>query len=266
MTDPFTIDDEPFVLVVPSGAAIPPGNITEAEWLALKDRVTVVEAGSDLGDLNDVDTSGIVDGETVVYDADTGTFVAGTAGGTIDTVRSQTGAEVNDVNHIYFRYGLRTLAGAAGVVTVQNEFGTAANTVAEGNHRHAVYRDETFTASASGTLSSGTRGLGSGNVTGLLPDRTYVIRATLRVDLRGEGTGAGYTLPRITLNGNTVNRFAQSRTVSGVDREASMSHPGVSVNGSDQSSVSVSAAISYQSGDPINIGASELVVSIESQR
>lgn len=154
-------------------------------------------------------------------------------------------------------------------VRIQANFaGTGdANTIARSNHTHTLPANTRAFATASGTLSSGTRTLISGTVSGLNPAYTYLADAILIGDLRGEGSGAGYSQPRITLNSVTQTRFGGNgdvRTVAGVDREYSMHHGGVSVSG--VSSFAYSATLSYQSGDPINVGAGELVIRLRANR
>src|SRR5690606_27936339 len=119
----------------------------------------------------------------------------------------------------------------------------------------------------SGSLSSGTRPLGSLTITGLDPQITYYIGATLVLDLRGEGTGAGRSIPSITIgpSGQAVKRDRPSaRTVAGVDREAAFVHEGIAIAG--VTSVPVSCAIQFSSGDPVYVDAGRLTISIRGNR
>lgn len=144
----------------------------------------------------------------------------------------------------------------------------SANSVAHSDHTHSLWADVPLPFDASGTLSSGSRPLVSGTVSGLDPARTYIITADLIGDLRGGGTGAGYTLPRITIGSVIQDRFGgtrgEVRTVSGVDRQYSMDHPGATVSG--VSSVTVGATLAFRSGDPIIVGAGELTIGIKANR
>lgn len=267
MTDPFVLDDEPFVFVVPASANIPPGNITGPEWDSLKSRVTNLE-GWTLTNLDDVDLAGLFGGATLIFDSSTGLWKPGTVQGSIALV-SQNWAPVTnvpDVDHLVFTAGISVAEGSSpGIGLVALVFGGSgsASTPARSDHTHTILLDTRQTYGATGTLSGGTRALVSRSIS-LSSSSTYIIKARLTGDLRGEGAGAGYTLPSITIGTNTVNRHSDVRTVSGVDREFTTSHPGVQVSG--LSSVTVSADIAYQAGDPINVGAGELVISIELNR
>lgn len=163
-----------------------------------------------------------------------------------------------------------TASGSGGTVFIEPRYAGsgAARTLARSDHEHQLRLDAALPFDETGTLSSGTRTLISGNVTGLDPSRTYMLSGELKGDLRGGGDGAGYTLPRITMAGNARDRFGGSRgevrTVSGVDRPYEMNHPGVTVSG--VTSASVSASIAYRSGDPINVGAGELTIKIKANR
>lgn len=258
------IDTEPIIIKVAASVDVPPASIPAPEWNNVKSRLTEVE-GLGLVDLSDVDLTSLADGLTLVWDESAQVWKPGTSGGTIARI-GNAGTEDNsyDVNYISLRNGLRFVASAPGVVFVEAITGTTLGTLASGAHTHQIRPGDPFPFPATGSLSSGSRSLVSGTVTGLDPARTYVIWGTLKVQLRGEGTGAGYSTPRITINSNAVNDVEPVRTVSGVPHTAFMEHEGVTVSG--VSSVAVSATLAYSSGDPIHVGAGKLVIRVKSNR
>lgn len=265
---PINIDAEGKVLVIPSvGTIAPVGDLTPGDVAAL---ITRIEASENLGfvDLNDVEMIGVADGQVFAWDAATQHLVPITPGAPLAVDQGGETTRVANVDLASFRDGFQvlphsTIAGVVIITPIYGGTGTS-DTIARADHTHKIRADVPFRYGASGTLSSGTRTLTSGNVTGLDPGRSYVITAHLSGDLRGEGTGAGYTMPRIVLNGNTRDRYGQVRTVSGVDRSFDMHHPGVVVT--SVSSITATATLQYNEGDPINVGAGELVVSIDANR
>lgn len=258
------IDAEPIIIKVPASVDVPPASIPAAEWNNVKSRLTEVE-GLGLVDLSDVDLSGLEDGLTLVYDDATNTWKPGTSGGTIEQIGNAGTSDMSyDVRWISVRGGLRMLESAPGVVFLEAITGTTLGTLASGAHTHQIRPDTQLPFAASGSFSSGTRTLVSGTVTGLDPDRTYVIKGVLDVQLRGDGSGAGYTRPRITINGNSVDMPERPRNVAGVQPCYTMRHPGVQVTG--VSSVAVSATIAYSEGDPTWVGGGALTIQVESNR
>lgn len=260
----YDIDTEPIIIRVPASAAIPAGDLTPAEVADLKARVDATENKA-LGDLADVSTDGATSGMALVHDG-TG-WTPGSVTGAIGRVQNGPNSKgVDGVTTIVAGFGLdidEPPPGEAWVV-VRPIYGTASSTIAEGNHTHSIRPDTQLTFSASGSFSSGTRTLVSGTVTGLDPARTYVLRGVLDVQLRGDGSGAGYTRPRITINGNSVDMPERPRNVAGVQPCYTMRHPGVQVSG--VSSVPVNATIAYSEGDPTWVGGGALTISIEANR
>lgn len=249
-----------------------PGHITAGEAAAIRGdqrRILerpVVERSTDLADIPDAPA----DGETLVWNAAEARWISGTAGGSIAVIRDHTGAVVaEDIGDLTARLGLTAVPIGSTRAGLQVNFaGTGtADTVARSNHVHIQYTDRPVPIPASGSLSSGTRPLGSLTITGLDPQITYYIGATLVLDLRGEGTGAGRSIPSITIgpSGQAVKRDRPSaRTVAGVDREAAFVHEGIAIAG--VTSVPVSCAIQFSSGDPVYVDAGRLTISIRGNR
>lgn len=252
-----------------------PGHISEAEAAAIRaDQAAilarpVVERSLDLADFPEAPE----DGETIVWDEAAEAWIVGTAGGSIEQVRDHTGEIVHQhTRDLTFRFGLTAVAAwgegspRVAIEPVYGGTGTA-TTVARSNHVHPQYIDRPVPIPASGSLSSGTRSLGSTTITDLDPTITYYIGATLILDLRGEGSGAGRSIPSITIgpSGSAVKRDRPSvRTVAGVDREAAFIHEGIQIAG--VTAVPVSCAIQFSSGDPVYVDAGRLTISIKKNR
>lgn len=251
-----------------------PGNITEAEAATIRaDQATilarpVIDQLSDVPDVTDTP----VDGETLIWDAATSTWVSGQSGGSVDqiVVSGQPATAQDAVRQIVLHYGLTTSSAgpnSAYIMPVYSGTGSSM-TVARGDHTHPFAGGAVLPFAASGSLSSGTRTLVSGTVSGLDSTKSYQIWAILRIDLRGEGTGAGRAHPSVSLYGSARTRFGgvagYVRSVAGVDREATMEHSGIIVTG--VTSITVSASIAHVDGDPKYIGGGELIVHVAADR
>lgn len=223
---------------------------------------------TELNDVPDVDTTGATDGQALLYNAGTDEWKPGASGGTIRRIAEAWGDStmVEHVSTLRPLHGISVEAGDPGTAYLKLEFGGTGSAVsaARSDHHHNLHADQAFPFDASGTLSAGTRTLVTGNVSGLDPARTYIIKGTLYVHMRGDGTGASYTRPRATIAGNAKDIFEDSRVVAGVLITEVTPHTGVSVTG--VTNVAVSASVSYQPGDPAYIGGGVLVIEIESNR
>jgi len=264
---PYDIDTMPVIIRVPAHAAIPEADIPAAEWSALKGRIADVE-GIGLVDLPDVDTAGLDDETVLVYDEASGTWKPQTVVLGIRVSNGDGTEQFTDIDMVQFATGLTAVRSSQfpNIVSVfVNLAGSGtANSGARSDHVHAIRVDTPLPFPSSGSLSSGTRTLVSGNVTGLDPARTYVLKGTLDVQLRGDGTGAGRTRPRLTINENSVDIPEPPRSVAGVQPQYTVRHPGVQVTG--VSSVAVSGSIAYVDGDPTWVGGGAVTISIESNR
>lgn len=258
------IQTPPIIIRVGSYALLPPGDLTPAEVQELKADIQA-EQNKALDDLTDVTTAGAAEGDTLVRNA-AGVWEPGQTTGMIERVSTNWDpVTVENVNHLTFGPGLAVDPSFGSPrAHVVPQFGTTNTTIARGNHTHAIRVDTQLTFNASGSFSSGTRTLVAGNVTGLDTTKTYVLKGVLDVHLRGDGAGAGYTRPRITINGNAVDMPERPRNVAGVQPCYTMRHPGVTVSG--VSSVAVSATIAYSEGDATWVGGGALTISIEANR
>lgn len=181
-------------------------------------------------------------------------------------MKDNTTSAASAVTTLDFRRGLRATEQVAGEVDVTLEYaGTgAALSVARSDHTHSIRIDQTLAFVASGTLSSGTRTLVTDSVTSLDPTRTYVIKGILYLHARGDGSGASFVRPRVTINGSNKDLFEQARLVAGVLITEPTHHAGVTVTG--VTSVAVSASVAFSSGDPSYIGGGELMIEVVANR
>lgn len=261
MSSVFTLDDDPIVIVVPSSADIPPGNITEAEWLAIKDRVTVVE-GYELADLGDVDLDGIADGQLLAWNASNQVF---------EPVAIQGGLQdAFDVDTQFVGPFWRLQAWGAvyvvphgttdGMLRIGVNTGTTSGTVATGNHTHRLPAYERAEFGPSGYMSGGTRQLATQSVV-LASGVQYRIVARMKPQMRGADAGAAYY--RMTLNIDGLSRTSPAGAdgfwcVQGVPNKeeftASITRTGTG------SAITVTASVAFHSGAGFNVDAGELEV------
>lgn len=266
MSSVFSLDDDPIVLVVPSSASIPPGNITAAEWLAIKDRVLVVE-GRRLGDLADVDTSSVADGDAIVYDAGADAWVPGIASVPIPG-RHDTNEIIGDIKEI-------ATSTERGTTSVESEFvsgryivgvnfgGTGTSTaVARSDHAHFQPIPERVSTVPSGYISGGSQPLGSTSIT-VSAGKTYAIEAELYGQFRGADSGAAYYTLSITIDG--ISRTSPGGTdgfwcVQGVPDKIYWEHAR-RLTGTG-TAITVSASVAWHSGSGFNIDRTYLKVRV----
>lgn len=262
---PYDIDTEPVVIKVPSAVALPPGNITPAEWVEYKSRVVAIE-GLGLVDLSDVDADGLVDGQTLIYDEDDEVWKPGLPAGTISSVLNASGSPVVvNAARLQFADGLaasqHSTDATRAVVRVNMGGSGTSNSLARVDHNHSAIRRANKAASLNITLSSGTMTIDSATVTQLNPDIAYLIEATMFGDVRGAGTGAGEVTPFIRFPVGGVQQSTQGyavRTVAGVDRPYIHMHDSAEVTG--VTSVEVQARMQFTSGDPTLIKSGRIKV------
>src|SRR5690606_30237176 len=180
------------------------------------------------------DTRGApADGDVLVWEASNNVWRAKAAAGKIDGVYTRAGSSYEqvstDTEGLYFGTGLVARQGTGGphVAVIEAQYGGpgVANSVSRSDHWHEQRIDLALQIDASGTLSSGTRSLTSGTLSGLDSGRRYIVGATMIQDFRGYGPGAGRCRPSLTINGARRDRHPV-RTVGGVDREATTLHEG----------------------------------------
>ena len=267
MSSVFTLDDDPIVIVVPSAADIPPGDITEAEWLQLKDRVTIVEANG-IADLSDVDLSGIENGQVLVWDVSTETWRAGMVQSGIYRVFDwdvELDGPFNLIQTVRPLFA-QVHPGYADRARIGINVGTAADTVAAGNHTHTQPLPTRVAAGPSGYISGGSQSLGSTTIT--LPSGVAcIVEAEVYGQFRGADSGAAYYTISLNIAGNIYTSPGGTDgfwCVQGVPDKFYWTHER-KITG-DGTGIPVIANVAWHSGSGFNIDRTYLKVRVRPDR
>lgn len=263
-----TIFDNDILIHYIASPGLPGDGFTAPEALVIRNDLDTLLARpviTELDDVPDVDTAGAT-GTALIKQAD-GTWAARVIPTGIDFYRGAGFAtEIPDITRVDLGPGLWIQHISSGRAMLEALFGGtgSSNSVARQDHTHNLHADQHFPFSASGTLSGGTRTLVTGTVTGLDPERTYFLKGKVYVHMRGDGSGASFTRPSVTIGGSSRNIFEDSRVVAGVLITEVAMHEGLGVTG--VTTVAVSAAVSFQPGDPAYIGGGVLAIEIQANR
>lgn len=209
----------------------------------------------EIGDLNDVDLTGLGDGDVLRYDADTGEWLAAEASPAVATVDSASIDFTTSTGSIIDGGPIFT------IVTGDVKYGGtgSAATAARSDHSHtATVISDVQTFAATGALSSGTRTLITYDAGPLLDGVVYDCRARVVVNMRNDGdTGIVNLGLRIGGSGSFPKTTTEVRTVGGVDRLAEWVFVRSAANGGQivgtNATVQVVADVAFSSGDPTNI-------------
>lgn len=248
-----------------AGTGIEPG-----EKASIWARFEALEARA-IADLAGVDMTGIVDGDALVYDEETGLLVPGTAGGTLAYVQDRGADLMEDVERINFGGGLHAVPNQShpNTVNVASVFGTSANTVAEGDHTHVLpttYREPIIPQDY---MSSGTRPLASRAVT-LPAGKSCLVEAWLApLQVRGADPGPCYYRLSLTIAGNTRQSPPAGPNgywaVQGVPDKVTFGHERT-ISGTG-AAITVSASIAWGgNGGGFHTDAGELVIRVTPNR
>lgn len=266
---PYDIDTEPVIITVPAQATAPVNDIPAPEWVDLKNRVAAVE-GLGLVDLSDVDLTDIDEGMLLGWDAGDELWrpVNPTPAG-LDYVRDWQGNHVMaPVRRLQFSRTLTAVPHGSipGMIVVIPNVGTAANTLAAGDHVHTQPLPVRVTTAPSGYISGGSQPLGSTAVT--LPSGiACVVEAELYGQFRGADSGAAYYTVSITIAGNTYTSPGGESgfwCVQGVPDKIQWQHER-RMTGTG-SAVPVSASVAWHSGSGFNIDRTYLKVRVRPDR
>lgn len=182
--------------------------ITEAQLDDITSRLGAME-GHGIADHPDTDIDSPVEGQILQYDA-SGKLVNVTPGGGV-RVRDHTAAVVTEnAGDLTFRLGLTASQGTGDQSTrtfVAPNFGTDANTIAEGNHLHPVpveTRHVLVDPGAVPVITSGSRNLVTATV------GTFAVNVPTKVDvmvyLHGEGVDDPCLFDlEVVIDGNTAS-------------------------------------------------------------
>lgn len=269
-----TIFDNDILIHHIAAPGLPGDGFTATEAAIIRNDLDALLARPIIDALDDIPnvTDNATTGQSIVKQAD-GSWAGANVGLPISATQHDnpfpagSGSNIRTIN--VYGYGLTpTVDDVLGHnrLNLQVKFGGtgASSSVARADHTHQIFADREFLVSPSGTLSGGTRTLVNSSITGLDPARTYIIKGTLYLHARGDGTGASYVRPRVTINTNSKDVPEDMRPVAGVLITEVVPHVGVSVTG--VSSVPVGASVAFQPGDPAYIGGGVLVIEIEANR
>lgn len=188
-----------YVFISKAPVALPEA-VTEGDWDGVLDRIADLEAGLDLGELNDVDTSGVADGNTLIYDSGDPThpWKPGTVTGGLPEM-SDAGVDniINTapVTRIWANAALAATEVSPGIMDLSVVFGGTgvATGAARSDHTHSAVQTTLATGAATGNISSGTRNLR--NTTG----------PTLANGIEYDVYGIAFVRARNNVNNGTVN-------------------------------------------------------------
>lgn len=264
-----TIFDNDVLIHHVASPGLPGDGFTAPEAAAIRADIDDVMARPIIDNLDDL-VPGATSGQVPIKQSG-GSWLPGPAGRPIQALINGTpipGGE--NIRYINIPYGLAATVsdlfpGEPMLTILPNYGGTGASTtLAHSDHTHEIFTDWEFPFSATGTLSGGTRPLVSSTITGLDPAKTYVVKGKLYLHMRGDGTGASFARPRLTINSAAKDIFEDSRVVAGVLVTETVPHAGVTVTG--VTSVPVTATVAFQPGDPAYIGGGVVVIEIEANR
>lgn len=226
------MNDENVYRILTSRAPVVNGaEPSDIEWTDLQGRVGTLETDPKLlAALEDVDITGLADGDVLVWDAAAGVFRVGSVA---DPIEIDDGFAINrfgPVTLIEFVRGL-TVAQHPSlpyIAIVEPLYGTSANTVAEGNHAHGLPTTTRAPITPQGYMSSGTRQLASTNVT-LPAGKTCLVKAEIApMQIRGADPGPCYYQLSLAINGNTRSTPSPGTggywVVQGVPKDATFGH------------------------------------------
>lgn len=265
-----TIFDNDILIHHIAAPGLPGDGFTAPEASAVRNEIDTLLARPIIDALDDIPnvTDNATTGQSIVKQAD-GSWAGASVGLPIDGL-SFGNPVVANIRGINANVGITTTGTEPfpgfPIMNIEVNFGgTGTTTVAaRSDHTHPIFTDWEFPFSASGTLSGSTRPLVSSSITGLDPAKTYVLKGKLYLHMRGDGTGASFARPRVTINGAAKDIFEDSRVVAGVLVTETVPHAGVTVTG--VTSVPVAATVAFQPGDPAYIGGGVLVIEIEASR
>lgn len=256
------MDSEVLVYYIPRAAAVPPSAITGADWTAMDARVDTLEAGHTLDSHTDVNTAGAADGDRLVYDSATSTWVPEATASGISAVQNNAVDLMTDVLKLNAEVGIEFYdAGVTpGTAAMRVKFaGTgSASTVARSDHSHSAQIGRTWSFAATGVLSSGTRTLMSQTIT-LAAGITYDITATAKARVRNNvnsgtinllfrvGTDAGW--PEISRNVQNVGGVPVDQDID-FRNQTTGEHLTLVGTGA---AIDVSFKVQYSSGDASDI-------------
>ena len=245
------MDDVQVVYISKPPVALPQA-IIEGDWTGMDGRVTALEAGYDLGDLTDVDTSGAANGYALTYNAGDSKYELTEIAGAVETV-----TDTDSIDLTLSSGDLQADVKYAGTGT--------ADTAARSDHTHNATLVTLEAEAATGVLSSGTRNLRNAAGPTLVSGVVYDVTAEFEVRGRNNvNSGTVNLLCRVGADGSYPQRSRNVQTVGGVPSALIIRFHAVLTGAG--SGVTEFFAVQFSSGDPIDLRDHELMVKYEARR
>lgn len=213
-----------------------------------------------LGDHADTTFTSPASGEVVMRNS-AGKWVNGTVVQGLASARRNNVSIVAPASSLDFSTAFAVADAGSGRATIDAAYGTAAGTIAQGNHVHNPAIQDTPTFGATGVLSSGTRILTTINIT-LLAGITYDITADLRVCARNNINNGNF-LQKVQIAGGPVASLPWP-TVGGVPIVYPAAQDAVVVG--TGAAIALVGSVTFNGGDPIDFLAGQLVYSAKPRR
>lgn len=251
-----------------------------AEYSGLRtdmDTILATPIPETIGGLSDVDTTTTppVDSDTLVWDSTAndgaGAFVPATPPSGPIVRNGDDSVHIANATAIIAQAGVTTVTNASfpDYAYIEPQYGGTGskNLVPHSDHTHTTPTTTPVTYTAKGTLSSGSVTLVTTNVT--LPAawsgeaaKVYTVTVRLNDTERGNG-GSSYYTQAITINGNTRTSIIR-QCVGGVPRSVQHTHS-QTITGTG-AAITVSAALTFDSGDPLTVDAGEIIIDVDCNR
>lgn len=247
--------DDVTLVYIPKSPAVPSVNVSPEDWDDHETRISDLEDGYDLGDLNDVTLTSIAAGQVIQRNAgNTGWENVEPVGG-VSTVEED-GTPVNsaDVTVMDFADGITVSETSAGEVEVEVAFGGtgSATTASRSDHTHSAAVQDILTGTATGNISSGTRTLSSATLGTLTSGVVYDLEVLAFVRVRNNvNSGTINLLLRVGTDGSYPQRSRNVQNVGGVPVDQLITFIGTFTGAG--SGLALSWQVQYSSGDASDI-------------
>lgn len=266
-------DPKPFLHII-AIPGLPGSGFTAPEAAAIRDDVDTLLSRpviTQLNDVPDVNTTAASDGNVLVYDSDTNTW--GASPGALPLSVTADGEPMADnVSIVDAGTGLLksndVVFGRNRALLSVNFGGTGSSgEVARRDHTHTAPSAARATFNATGYLSTGSRTLATTTVV-LAAGVQYLVKATLKPQMRGADSGSAYFTMTTTINGNARTSSGGATSgfwcVQGVPNKESWTHY-QTITGTG-AAITITGAVAYHSGAGFNVDAGELEIELFPQR
>lgn len=246
---------------------IPTGDVNQAEWQEVLDRLDDVENNLSLADMSDVDLTGLADNYVLVYDAVSGDFQStALPAGSVITGDQALYPTTENSTAVLFGDGI-SYSNGFGITLVDVSFAGSGSalTVSRSDHAHTAKLVSLTTGTATGNLSSGTRALRNTSGPALASGITYDVTGEFVVRARNNvNSGTVNLLCRIGAEGSYPQRSRNVQTVGGVPVDQLIKFHAV-ITGTG-ASVTEYFAVQYSSGDATDLRDHEIMIQYDPRR